>query len=170
MSEHFGIQLIPNCNDITLPPSYKYSGFILDADATIFRHDDLEAYPDGWAFLNKLGSFGIRYAFVSNNPNEELARLRSEKLDLPPELYIFPNRIRDFKPSPVMVKQALGALCIGPEDSIGVADGITDAIAYRLAGVKDVKLVIRDPLEAKGYPGRPKVRQAWYQKAGIVGA
>lgn len=161
------IELGPDIVD-HLPKGSTNPGIIFDADDTLAPHDSPKLFDRVLEMLVTLESSGIPFVVVSNNRDRELARQRAEALGITEERYIIPEGILDMKPSPRMVRRAINTLGGKTCDVLAVGDGMTDTIAYRLAGVamENIRTLhgIHEPL---GYPGRAKVRRAWYWLLGL---
>ena len=105
-------------------------GVVFDIDNTIAPYEIEEPTHKMESYLNRLEEAGIRYAFVSNNRGERVAR--------------FARRLRGAiqisdagKPSAKGPRRAIKAFGLEKEECIGIGDQLfTDCLSAHLAGMQ----------------------------------
>ncbi|CAN5609846.1 hypothetical protein BH23PAT2_BH23PAT2_09700 [soil metagenome] len=167
-----GLSSVLFCNGIENMPfeAMRQGGknnLILDGDGTVGRHGDARVDPLAIGALIRARQQGYvtNVAYVSNNPDKDLAEIRAEQLGIIPELTLTPNTLRHRKPGRYMIELALKRLDQPPSSVVGVGDGLTDLYAYYTAGIDGVHVHKFGHQEARGYPGRPTIR--WFVLAAL---
>ncbi len=142
--------------------SKKNAMLVLDCDGTIARHDDPEIDPLANQAIFDEFSRGLisSLVLISNNRNESLMRARARNMLVPPDTLYMPRKYSEIKPRPYMILQAMYDHAKLPQQSVAVGDGITDAIAYGMAGIRSIIVQPYGVDEARGYPFRSMVRSA----------
>jgi|AntRauTorckE6833_2_1112554.scaffolds.fasta_scaffold00077_19 predicted HAD superfamily phosphohydrolase YqeG len=154
------------CNGIeNMPFEAMHQGgknsLILDGDGTVGRHSDARVDTSAIEALNQAREQGhiTNVAYVSNNPDKDLADIRAKQLGITPELTLTPDTLRHRKPGQYMIRLALKRLDADPTSVVGVGDGLTDLHAYYTAGLDSVHVHKFGHQEARGYVGRPTIRR-----------
>jgi phosphoglycolate phosphatase len=86
------------------------------------------------ALLRRLRSSGVGVAIVTRNSREIAAELL-RTMDLPHDVLIAREDVREFKPHPAPILRACEDLDVAPEHAVMVGDLWTDIAAARAAGV-----------------------------------
>ena len=119
----------------------------------LYEEESPGLHPDALRCLSVLKGSGLKLALVSNGSRsrveKELARFGLARFF---ETVLFGEKKEELKPSPVMIRRALGAMGVEPQDAVYVGDSPADIQAARNAKVPSVAIA-RGPIQAERLRG-----------------
>lgn len=135
---------------------------VADIDATLTDSHNGAVCDKARDFANVAEQHGLGLALVTNNRDSAHVQSVAHDLAVPDELVFSPQRIREHKPTPTMLRKAMRSADVSPEATFAIGDGATDIISFLSSGIRRVSVRVNCPTEAKGYWLRPKVRKFEY--------
>jgi len=119
----------------------------------LYEEESPDLHPDALRCLSVLKGSGLKLGLVSNGSRsrveKELARFGLGRFF---ETVLFGEKKEELKPSPVLIRRALGAMGVEPQDAVYVGDSPADIQAARNAGVPSIAIA-RGPIQAERLRG-----------------
>ncbi len=115
----------------------------------LYEEEHPELHPDALRCLASLKKAGLRLALVSNGSKSRVEQELAE-FDLGRffEVVLFGEKTEELKPSPAMIRRALGAMALEPQEAVYVGDAPADIQAAKRAGVPSIAIA-RGPIQAR---------------------